>query len=105
MKKSQGFEIELQVGCPRERFLAINSGKLREVVCFFAGLFECLLHTKHQKTRFSRAQPDREIFTWLSIVEILKMTISKILDFSAGSKFAIQLPQDIRYDRESQNCD
>ena len=33
------------------------------------------------------------------------MTISKILDFSAGSKFAIKLPQDIRYDRESQNCD
>ena len=33
------------------------------------------------------------------------MAISKILDFSAGSKFAIRLPQDIRYDRESQNCD
>ena len=33
------------------------------------------------------------------------MAISKILDFSAGSKFAIKLPQDIRYDRESQNCD
>ena len=32
------------------------------------------------------------------------MAISKILDFSAGSKFAIKLPQDIRYDRESQNC-
>ena len=31
------------------------------------------------------------------------MTISKNLDFSAGSKFAIKLPQDIRYDRESQN--
>ena len=24
---------------------------------------------------------------------------------SAGSKFAIKLPQNIRYDRESQNCD
>ena len=33
------------------------------------------------------------------------MAISKILDFSAGSKFEIKLPQDIRYDRESQNCD
>ena len=33
------------------------------------------------------------------------MAISKILDFSAGSKFAIKLPQDIKYDRESQNCD
>ena len=33
------------------------------------------------------------------------MAISKILDFSAGSKFAIKLPQDIRYDRKSQNCD
>ena len=33
------------------------------------------------------------------------MAISKILDFSAGSKIAIKLPQDIRYDRESQNCD
>ena len=29
------------------------------------------------------------------------MAISKILDFSAGSKFAIKLPQDIRYDRET----
>ena len=37
------------------------------------------------------------------------MAISKIPDFSAGSKFTIKLPQDIvgvsRYDRESQNCD
>ena len=33
------------------------------------------------------------------------MAISKILDFSAGSKFAIKLPQDIGYDPESQNCD
>ena len=33
------------------------------------------------------------------------MAISKILDFSAGSKFAKKLSQDIRYDRESQNCD
>ena len=33
------------------------------------------------------------------------MAISKILDFSAGSKFAIKLPQDTRYDRDSQNCD
>ena len=33
------------------------------------------------------------------------MVISKILDFSVGSKFAIKLSQDIRYDRESQNCD
>ena len=33
------------------------------------------------------------------------MAIPKILDFSAGSKFAIKLSQDIRYDRESQNCD
>ena len=38
-------------------------------------------------------------------VEIFKMAISKILDFSAGSKFDINLPQDIKYDRESQNCD
>ena len=30
------------------------------------------------------------------------MAISKILDIGAGSKFAIKLPQDIRYDRESQ---
>ena len=33
------------------------------------------------------------------------MAISKILDISAGSKFTIKLPPDIRYDRESQNCD
>ena len=36
------------------------------------------------------------------------MAISKILDLSTGSNFAIKLPQDIRYesyDRESQNCD
>ena len=33
------------------------------------------------------------------------MAISKILDFSAGSKFAIKLSQNIRYNRESQNCD
>ena len=33
------------------------------------------------------------------------MTISKILDFSAGSKFTLKLPLDIRYDPESQNCD
>ena len=38
-------------------------------------------------------------------VEIFKIAISKILDFSSGSKFAIKLLQDIRYDRESQNCD
>ena len=29
------------------------------------------------------------------------MLISKILDFSAGSKFAIRLSQDMRYDQES----
>ena len=33
------------------------------------------------------------------------MKISKILDFSAGSKFAIKLPQAISNDWESQNCD
>ena len=33
------------------------------------------------------------------------MAISKILDFSAGSKFAIKLPQAISNDWESQNCD
>ena len=37
------------------------------------------------------------------------MAILKFLDFRAGSKFTIKLPQDIvgvsRYDRESQNCD
>ena len=31
----------------------------------------------------------------LSTVEIFKMEISKILDFSTGSKFAIKLPQAI----------
>ena len=58
------YHFHFPVGCPRERFLAINSGKLREVVCFFAGLFKYLLHIIYQKTGFSRAQPDREIFTW-----------------------------------------
>ena len=38
------------------------------------------------------------IFTWQSTVEIFKMAISKILDFSTGSKFTIKLPQNIRYD-------
>ena len=38
-------------------------------------------------------------------MKIFKMAISKILDFSAGSKYAIKLQQDIRYDRESQNYD
>ena len=33
------------------------------------------------------------------------MAISKILDFIAGSKFAIKLPQAISNDWESQNCD
>ena len=33
------------------------------------------------------------------------MAISKILDSSAGSESAVKLPQNIRYDRESQNCD
>ena len=33
------------------------------------------------------------------------MAISKILDFSAGSKFAIKLPQAISNVRENQNCD
>ena len=33
------------------------------------------------------------------------MAISKILDFSAGSKFAIKLPQAISNDWESQNLD
>ena len=32
-----------------------------------------------------------------------KMAISKILDFSEGSKFVLKLSKDIRYDRESQN--
>ena len=38
-------------------------------------------------------------------MEIFKMAISKILDFSAGSKFAIQLPRAISNDWETQNCD
>ena len=38
-------------------------------------------------------------------MEIFKLAISEILDFSAGSKFAMKLPQVLRYDRESQNCD
>ena len=33
------------------------------------------------------------------------MAISKILDFSAGSKFAVKLRQTISNDWESQNCD
>ena len=47
--------------CPRERFLTIISGKLSD---FFADLKKCLLHTIYRKTRLSRAEPDREIFTW-----------------------------------------
>ena len=75
--------------------------------------------TKHFKTSYiyiyeeyythniskNQSEFGHQIFTWQSTVEIFKMAISKILDFSAGSKFAIKLPQDIRYDRESQNCD
>ena len=38
---------ELGVGCPRERNLAINSGKARESVYFFAGLKKCAQHIKN----------------------------------------------------------
>ena len=66
-----------------------------------------LLHHRPKKSKDPVNHPslDHEIFTRQSTVKIFKMAISKILDFSAGSKFAIKLPQDIRYDRESQNCD
>ena len=93
------------LGCPRERFLAINSGKALESGWFFQGSLKCLFLTTYQKSRVGRGWFGHHIFTWQSTVEILKMAISKILDFSAGSKFAIKLPQNIRYDRESQNCD
>jgi len=50
-----------RVGYPRERFLAINSGKLSD----FCRLIKMLItHKILKKTRFIRAHPEREIFTW-----------------------------------------
>ena len=55
---------ELQVGCPRQRFLAINSGNARERVWFFAGLLSCLFHTTYQKFRVHWASFGHQNFTW-----------------------------------------
>ena len=44
-------------------------------------------------------------FYMVEYCDFLTMEISKILDFSTGSKLDIKLPQDIGYDPESQNCD
>ena len=46
-----------------KRFLAINSGSVPLRSQFFACSLKFLFLTTYQKTRFSRAQPDREIFT------------------------------------------
>ena len=56
----------------------------------------------------TRAHLKWKNFYMVEYCDFLTMAISKILDFSAGSKFAIQavkLPQDTRHDRESQNYD
>ena len=82
--------------------------KLRERAgtrLIFTGLLSCLFYTTYQKFRAHWASFGHQNFTWSSTVKFFKMAFPKILDFSAGSKFGIKLPQDIRYDRKSQNCD
>ena len=52
----------ISLGCPREHFLAMISGNLPETVWFLQA-YKNAYYTQHIKqTRFSRAQPDREIY-------------------------------------------
>ena len=79
------------LGCPRERFLAINSGNARESVWFFAGLLKCLLHTTYKnQTPFGSTRLSN--LKMVEYCEIFKIAFSKILDFRRRLKIHSKAP-------------